>query len=75
MDVKSKCIEKNVPLFTSLSKKNDVPGVIVVGVVTGKNPDQGAEKGSDDPGHAPDPDTVIEAKAGKSCALSNFFPV
>ncbi|PIO37978.1 hypothetical protein AB205_0049200 [Aquarana catesbeiana] len=37
--------------------------VIVVGVVTGKNPDQGAEKGSDDPGHAPDPDTVIEAKA------------
>lgn len=42
-----------------------VKGVIVVGVVTGKNPDQGAEKGSDDPGHAPDPDTVIEAKAGR----------
>lgn len=43
--------------------------------MTGKNPDQGAEKGSDDPDHAqdPDPNTVIEAKAGKSCVLSNFF--
>lgn len=44
-----------------------VKGVIIVGVVTGKNPDQEAEKGNDDPAHAhdPDPDTVIEAEVGR----------
>lgn len=42
-----------------------VKGGIVVGVVIEENPDQGAEKGSDDPGHVqdPDPNTVIEAEA------------